>query len=138
MLMWRFISLLILYQLRNYGVESFTTPSTPSSLPSQPKSSKSSSTLLASTTSTSSGRGFGSTTSESQTSNKPSSTRQLKQELVDLISSMMGTTEELQRVEELINTLESRYTPPATLGFCLLYTSPSPRDRTRPRMPSSA
>src|SRR5664280_3742544 len=23
-------------------------------------------------------------------------------------------------------------------GFCLLYTSPSPRDRTRPRMPSSA
>ena len=22
--------------------------------------------------------------------------------------------------------------------FCLLYTSPSPRDRTRPRMPSSA
>ena len=24
------------------------------------------------------------------------------------------------------------------LGFCLLYTSPSPRDRTRSRMPSSA
>ena len=23
-------------------------------------------------------------------------------------------------------------------NFCLLYTSPSPRDRTRPRMPSSA
>ena len=23
-------------------------------------------------------------------------------------------------------------------GFCLLYTSPSPRDRTRSRMPSSA
>ena len=23
-------------------------------------------------------------------------------------------------------------------AFCLLYTSPSPRDRTRPRMPSSA
>ena len=23
-------------------------------------------------------------------------------------------------------------------GICLLYTSPSPRDRTRPRMPSSA
>ena len=25
-----------------------------------------------------------------------------------------------------------------TLGSCLLYTSPSPRDRTRSRMPSSA
>ena len=25
-----------------------------------------------------------------------------------------------------------------SLGFCLLYTSPSPRDRTRSRMPSSA
>ena len=24
------------------------------------------------------------------------------------------------------------------IGFCLLYTSPSPRDRTRSRMPSSA
>ena len=26
----------------------------------------------------------------------------------------------------------------AMLGVCLLYTSPSPRDRTRSRMPSSA
>ena len=26
----------------------------------------------------------------------------------------------------------------AMVGFCLLYTSPSPRDRTRSRMPSSA
>ena len=26
----------------------------------------------------------------------------------------------------------------ATKDFCLLYTSPSPRDRTRSRMPSSA
>ena len=26
----------------------------------------------------------------------------------------------------------------AQIGFCLLYTSPSPRDRTRSRMPSSA
>ena len=26
----------------------------------------------------------------------------------------------------------------ATVNFCLLYTSPSPRDRTRSRMPSSA
>ena len=27
---------------------------------------------------------------------------------------------------------------PGTLNTCLLYTSPSPRDRTRSRMPSSA
>ena len=27
---------------------------------------------------------------------------------------------------------------PATINICLLYTSPSPRDRTRSRMPSSA
>ena len=26
----------------------------------------------------------------------------------------------------------------AWIGYCLLYTSPSPRDRTRSRMPSSA
>ena len=35
----------------------------------------------------------------------------------------------------------SRQTPPAVVGLatvCLLYTSPSPRDRTRSRMPSSA
>ena len=28
--------------------------------------------------------------------------------------------------------------PEAEIGYCLLYTSPSPRDRTRSRMPSSA
>ena len=28
--------------------------------------------------------------------------------------------------------------PEQTTGYCLLYTSPSPRDRTRSRMPSSA
>ena len=31
-----------------------------------------------------------------------------------------------------------RYVEPRRLGRCLLYTSPSPRDRTRSRMPSSA
>ena len=30
------------------------------------------------------------------------------------------------------------YNGSALHGFCLLYTSPSPRDRTRSRMPSSA
>ena len=32
----------------------------------------------------------------------------------------------------------SRFFADAMLGDCLLYTSPSPRDRTRSRMPSSA
>ena len=34
--------------------------------------------------------------------------------------------------------LDGRNNEKAELGICLLYTSPSPRDRTRSRMPSSA
>ena len=30
------------------------------------------------------------------------------------------------------------FVPETGKGYCLLYTSPSPRDRTRSRMPSSA
>ena len=37
-----------------------------------------------------------------------------------------------------INQLNSPTNPFATSQGCLLYTSPSPRDRTRSRMPSSA
>ena len=33
---------------------------------------------------------------------------------------------------------ERAFYAPYTYYFCLLYTSPSPRDRTRSRMPSSA
>ena len=38
------------------------------------------------------------------------------------------------------DTVTISYTTPAIAwaGICLLYTSPSPRDRTRSRMPSSA
>ena len=35
-------------------------------------------------------------------------------------------------------TLNPKYYDPNTVSHCLLYTSPSPRDRTRSRMPSSA
>ena len=55
---------------------------------------------------------------------------------------------DLQGVERLIRRLESvklamiaavdRDRIAARVGSCLLYTSPSPRDRTRSRMPSSA
>ena len=39
------------------------------------------------------------------------------------------------RVASFIGTLQAGYTD---FHYCLLYTSPSPRDRTRSRMPSSA
>ena len=40
---------------------------------------------------------------------------------------------------ELVALADALGVSPATLlGTCLLYTSPSPRDRTRSRMPSSA
>ena len=47
-------------------------------------------------------------------------------DLVDAIGEMFSG--------EKINITENR----AVLHICLLYTSPSPRDRTRSRMPSSA
>ena len=37
-----------------------------------------------------------------------------------------------------LSEVTTRTTPPNTPNTCLLYTSPSPRDRTRSRMPSSA
>ena len=55
-----------------------------------------------------------------------------------------------ERVDELINTVNDLKTENSSLKnqqenlvseraiFCLLYTSPSPRDRQKSRMPSSA
>ena len=37
-----------------------------------------------------------------------------------------------------VTDIESDSLPPGLSEDCLLYTSPSPRDRTRSRMPSSA
>ena len=52
----------------------------------------------------------------------------------------MGSTEGLKRGLEVNNTKAPISVPvgEATLGSCLLYTSPSPRDNTTSRMPSSA
>ena len=47
---------------------------------------------------------------------------------------IIDTIEQLNR-EGLLNFWKDENDNPAT---CLLYTSPSPRDRTRSRMPSSA
>ena len=72
---------------------------------------------------------------------------------VEVITRMAGVPEEYrQKVREWIDTSLSR--EPGQMGlteagmaasiesgmyyYCLLYTSPSPRDRTRSRMPSSA
>ena len=44
-------------------------------------------------------------------------------------------------VQNVFNQVYDRYdlmNDFMSLGICLLYTSPSPRDRTRSRMPSSA
>ena len=38
----------------------------------------------------------------------------------------------------VFHKMSAHYIELATDSFCLLYTSPSPRDRTRSRMPSSA
>ena len=55
------------------------------------------------------------------------------------------TIKELKTVKDAVHaikTMEVRGAPligaTAAYGICLLYTSPSPRDRTRSRMPSSA
>ena len=48
----------------------------------------------------------------------------------DLLTSEVGLTDIWQKVDENLAVASSH--------ICLLYTSPSPRDRTRSRMPSSA
>src|SRR5665811_892864 len=60
-----------------------------------------------------------------------------KSEPCPVVDAAVATSEEVFRVHSPI-VLEE---PPAAehhrVGRCLLYTSPSPRDRTRSRMPSS-
>ena len=50
-----------------------------------------------------------------------------------LTFSIMSRSEQLENVDKLTRLLEKQ-----RVMYCLLYTSPSPRDRTRSRMPSSA
>ena len=40
--------------------------------------------------------------------------------------------------QKIISKVQNRFDNDQTTNTCLLYTSPSPRDRTRSRMPSSA
>ena len=43
-----------------------------------------------------------------------------------------------ERTDQLVNFVGEGPVSQAQVADCLLYTSPSPRDRTRSRMPSSA
>ena len=56
----------------------------------------------------------------------------INDELVSLIENMHLTMEAAEGIGLASNQVGQDY------RFCLLYTSPSPRDRTRSRMPSSA
>ena len=54
----------------------------------------------------------------------------------DLDEATRRQLERGQRVTEVMK--QKQYAPMSVAEICLLYTSPSPRDRTRSRMPSSA
>ena len=70
-------------------------------------------------------------------SGKTSLIRALLQEIVGEVGATMGTTTETKAYRLRLKGLKRGLQLVDTPG-CLLYTSPSPRDRTRSRMPSSA
>ena len=66
-------------------------------------------------------------------------------EVVSLVSRELGKTQEIASKygighvsADLADSLALKEVDAVILCTCLLYTSPSPRDRTRSRMPSSA
>ena len=64
--------------------------------------------------------------------------------LEDYVKNLEEDSKEVREIdqifEELENAVDDHYNEKDGYygGSCLLYTSPSPRDRTRSRMPSSA
>ena len=66
------------------------------------------------------------------------------EQLCDLEENLMNRTERDRLVEEIMDEtlglgpLEFLLKDPTISDICLLYTSPSPRDRQKSRMPSSA
>ena len=57
----------------------------------------------------------------------------------ELWGGELGTTNNRMELTAVIRALETFAQPSSAHVYtCLLYTSPSPRDRTRSRMPSSA
>ena len=58
--------------------------------------------------------------------------------LQELAADLATTANIVVLPGDLSTTMVVERSPGRTTIFCLLYTSPSPRDRTRSRMPSSA
>jgi PAP_fibrillin len=54
---------------------------------------------------------------ESPSTTRVKTLQETKEELLDLLPRMKGTSEELSRVESCVNTLEALYSPPQTLEF---------------------
>ena len=63
-----------------------------------------------------------------------------QEQVVDYIKgiSVLELSQLVKTLEEELGVSAAAAMPVAVAGACLLYTSPSPRDRTRSRMPSSA
>ena len=70
----------------------------------------------------------------------PSSKKLDRDALVSLVNQIMTSSGCMMDVDGLIATFEKNvpYANAGELIFCLLYTSPSPRDQRGSRMPSSA
>ena len=62
--------------------------------------------------------------------------------LEEKVNEILGIEKEVEKVEKefkpLVPRKEDKQKEDVDNDYCLLYTSPSPRDRTRSRMPSSA
>ena len=68
---------------------------------------------------------------------------QEKNQKINIISKKMYEKEAIRERHiidsaQIIDFVDLNCNTTSDLGTCLLYTSPSPRDRTRSRMPSSA
>ena len=60
-----------------------------------------------------------------------------EREIVDLLWDN-DRADALEKLKDMLQVKAAAAVDASKLDVCLLYTSPSPRDRTRSRMPSSA
>ena len=58
--------------------------------------------------------------------------------MTEVIQENQQTAEEINKLKRKVNHLECQLKDQEQRKICLLYTSPSPRDATLSRMPSSA